>query len=291
MAPKTVVFCGTPPFAVFALRALHGSPLFRVLHVVTQPDRPVGRAQDILKPAVKEAAEELGLPVWQPENLNDAFAANAVPFERPDFLVVVAYGKILKPDVLAFPTIAPINVHASILPRWRGASPVEHAILAGDDRTGVTVQIMGEKMDEGDILGMAQTAIGPAETTVGLKEKLARMGADLLTETLSMPLCPKPQSADGVTYCGKITKEDGLSDPATMTAADLDRRLRALSPWPGVQLTFHGRQVKLLRASLQESPHAVALPCAGGTTLYVSELVEAGKKPMKAEEWLRGVRT
>lgn len=290
VAPKTVVFCGTPPFAVFSLRSLHGSPLFRVLHVVTQPDRPVGRSQEILKPAVKVAAEELGLPVWQPENINDAFAAGSVPFLKPDFLVVVAYGKILKPDVLAFPAVAPINVHASILPRWRGASPIEHAILHGDDRTGVTVQIMGEKMDEGDILGMAQTAIGPAETTVGLKEKLARMGADLLVETLSMPLSPRPQTTDGVTYCGKLSKEDGLADTGAMTAQEIDRRLRALSPWPGVQLSVRGKTVKLLRASLQQSPHAVPLSCKDGSTLYVSELVEAGKKPMKAVEWVRGVR-
>lgn len=291
MAPKTVVFCGTPPFAVLALRALHGSPLFRVLQVITQPDKPVGRSAELTPPAVKLAAEELGLPVWQPENLNEELTIlNQLVPERPDFLVVVAYGKILSPAVLAYPAVAPINVHASILPRWRGASPVEHAIIAGDERTGVTVQIMGEKMDEGDTLGMAQTVIGPRDTAISLKEKLARMGADLLVETLSVPLEPKVQPEDGVTYCGKITKTDGMVDPSALTAADIERRLRAFTPWPGVQLTLHGKPVKVLAASLEETSHGIPLPCSGGTTLHVTELVEAGKKPMRADEWLRGIR-
>lgn len=291
MQPKTVVFCGTPPFAVMALRALHGNPLFRVLQVITQPDKPVGRSAQLTPPAVKTAALELGLPVWQPINLNEELERlHALVPERPDFLVAVAYGKILSPDVLAFPTVAPVNVHASILPRWRGASPVEHAILHGDDRTGVTVQIMGEKMDEGDMLGLAQTAVGPKDTTQSLKEKLSRLGADLLVETLSMPLAPKSQPAEGITYCGKIAKEDGMTDPASSTAVDMDRRLRAFTPWPGVQTTLHGRTVKLLSASLEPSAHAIPLPCKDSTTLYVTELVEAGKKPMKADDWLRGIK-
>lgn len=288
MNQHSVIFCGTPSFAVFSLRALHGSPLFNVTHVITQPDRPVGRNQEVMPTPVKEAALELGIPVWQPEDINKELAAKGL--EKPDFLVVVAYGKILSKDVLDFANIAPVNVHASILPRWRGASPVEHAILHGDEYTGVTIQVMVPALDAGDVLGMAQTAIGPLETTGSLKERLARMGADLLVETLSVPLERKPQPADGVTLCGKISKEDGIVDPTKFTAEEIDRRLRAFTPWPGVQTELHGKQIKLLTASLTDTPGSVPLSCKAGSTLYVTELVEAGKKPMKAQEWMRGVR-
>lgn len=291
MAQKTVIFCGTPEFAVFSLRSLHGSGAFRVLQVITQPDRPVGRKQELTAPAVKLAAEELELPVWQPENINKELPAlHALVPEHPDFLVAVAYGRILSPAMLALPAIAPINVHASILPRWRGASPIEHAILHGDDRTGVTVQIMGEKMDEGDILSMSQTPIGPLDTTPSLKQRLARMGADLLVETLSMPLSPMPQSQDGVTYCGKIAKEDGIVNAEQLTAAEIERRVRAFTPWPGVQTTLNGRTIKIMRSTLEPVPHSVPLTCKHNTVLHITELVEAGKKPMKAADWVRGVR-
>ncbi len=287
MSKHSVLFCGTPSFAVLSLRALHGSPLFEVKAVVTQPDRPVGRKQEMMAPAVKIAAEELGIPVLQPENINNAIADLG---ERPDFLVVVAYGKILKPEILAFPKIAPINLHGSLLPRWRGASPVEHAILHGDNATGVTVQIMAEELDAGDILSMAQTPINAHDTAMSLRERLARMGADLLVETLSMPLSPRPQPAEGITVCGKISREDGIVDPSLLTAEEIDRRLRAYFPWPGVQTDIEGRTVKILAASLTENPKAIPLHCNGDTTLYVTEVVEAGKKPMAAQDWLRGIQ-
>lgn len=287
MKRHSVIFCGTPPFAVLSLRALHGSPFFDVRAVVTQPDKPVGRKQELTPPAVKIAAEELGLPVLQPQNINKEIESLG---ERPDFLVVVAYGKILSKAVLDFPLIAPINVHASLLPRWRGASPVEHAILHGDEYTGVTVQIMAPELDSGDVLGMAQTKIGPKDTTSGLKEKLARLGADLLVETLAQPLNPKPQPAEGITICGKISKEDGIVDAAQMTAIEIDRRIRAFTPWPGVQTTLHGRQIKILSASLEPTQGGLELACKDGSELYVTELVEAGKKPMKASDWKRGLK-
>lgn len=287
MTQHSVIFCGTPNFAVYSLRALHGSPHFNVTHVISQPDRPVGRLQEITMPPVKIAAQELGIPVWQPQDVNKELEAKGL--ERPDFLVVVAYGKIVAENVLAFPKIAPINVHGSILPRWRGASPVEHAILHGDEYTGVTIQIMAPALDAGDVLSMAQTPIGPLDTASSLKDRLARMGADLLVETLSMPLDPKPQPQDGITFCGKIAKEDGIVEPEKSTAEEIDRKLRAFTPWPGVQTELHGKQIKILSASLTEVP-GVPLPCKDGSILYVTELVEAGKKPMKAEEWMRGIR-
>ncbi len=288
--PHTVVFCGTPRFAVLSLRALHGDPHFTVTQVVTQPDRPVGRSQELTPSETKLAAEELGIPVWQPESINKELPEFMKTMERPDFLVVVAYGKILGDEVLAWPKIAAVNVHGSILPRWRGASPIEHAILNGDESTGVTVQMMAKELDAGDTLSMAQTPIGPLDTSLSLRERLSRMGAELLVETLTMPLEPKPQPKDGITICGKISKEDGIVDPANLTAIEIDRRIRAFTPWPGVTTTVHGKTVKILSASLSEAKHGIPLSCKDGTTLYVTELVEAGKKPMKADEWMRGVR-
>jgi methionyl-tRNA formyltransferase len=289
----SIIFCGTPAFAVPALRALAEDAEFNVTLVVTQPDRPMGRKAELRAPDVKVEAESLKIPVFQPENVNEEL----LPYlERegitpPDFLVVVAYGKILKKPILELPRIAPINVHGSLLPRWRGASPVEHAILAGDDETGITVQVMAEELDAGDTLSMEKVAIGSRETALDLRKKLSEFGAGLLRETLKKPLAPRPQPAEGVTFCRKLTKEDGRADAETMTAIEIDRRVRALNPWPGTICTVEGMELKLLETSLEPKTGTVPLPCAKDSTLYLVTVQQAGGKPMPAETWMRGRRS
>lgn len=287
-----VIVCGTPEFAVPSLRALAADKRFRVTLVVTQPDKPRGRDRALTPPPMKAAAEALGLPVFQPAKPN----LELIPYleqhgiGRPDFLAVVAYGALLSQQLLDLPTIAPVNVHASLLPRWRGASPVEHSILAGDMETGVTVQRMVKELDAGPILAVAPYPIGVRETSASLLKKLAPIGAKLLVDTLSLPLAETPQPADGITVCGKLTREDAFADPATMTADEIDRRVRALHPRPGAVVTIDGQELKLLETSLQPTDDSAPLPCADATTLHLVSVQPAGKQAMTGAAWARGRR-
>lgn len=290
--PLSIIFCGTPDFAVPSLRALASDPAFRVTLVVTQPDKPVGRKKEVTPPPVKAAAEELGIPVMQPANVNDELPAylQLHPDLQPDFLVVVAYGAILSQAVLDLPHVAPVNVHGSILPRWRGASPVEHAILAGDTEAGVTVQMMVQELDAGPILSTAALPIGARETAVELREKLCILGADLLAATLKDPLHPVAQPLEGITFCRKLTKDDGIVDREKMTAEEIDRRVRALNPWPGVVCDVQGTPLKLLETALDHEPHSIPLACAHDTILYPVRVQPPNKKDMFADDWRRGQR-
>jgi methionyl-tRNA formyltransferase len=291
MEKKSIVFCGTPDFAIPSLRALAGDPRFDVRLVITQPDRPIGRSGRATPPAMKKAAIDLGIEVWQPEKLNVQLAeGNYKAADRPDFLVVVAYGQLLSSLVLEWPTIAPINVHGSLLPRWRGASPVEHAILHGDTETGIAVQRMVKELDAGPILGIAKTPIGERETALQLRERLSAMGADLLVDVLSKPLVETPQSHDGVTICRKLSRDDGKADTATMTAVQIDRMARALYPWPGVTATVMGREVKIIETALEPTATSTLVVCAENSTLEIVMIQEAGKKAMTGAEWARGVQ-
>src|SRR3989338_4892464 len=184
MAPHSIIFCGTSAFAVPSLEALAKDPAFTIDLVITQPDKPVGRSQELTPPAVKIAAETLGLKIFQPVKLNQEIGSIQT---KPDFLIVVSYGQILSQEVLDLPKIAPINLHASLLPRWRGASPLQHTILSGDAESGVTAQKIVKELDAGPILGQERTAIDPRETTQTLHDRLAQMGADLLLKTLKHP--------------------------------------------------------------------------------------------------------
>lgn len=301
--PFRIIFCGTPAFAVPSLEALAKDPAFDIRLVVTQPDRPAGRRKTMTPPPVKVAAEKLGLPVWQPENINEeacsfqdvkSHVGDHVPFtglsaSSFDFLVVVAYGQILHQALLDLPTIAPVNAHASLLSRWRGASPVEHAILAGDSETGVTIQTMVRELDAGDILAQERLIIGPRDTTPLLKEKLAAMGADILVRTLKEPLHPFPQPTEGITVCRKLSRTDGVVDPMHQTAEEIDRRVRALNPWPGVTCTLNELPVKLIETSLTPLPDSVPLPCMGPSTLHLVSVQEPGKRVVDAVVWKRGV--
>ncbi len=286
----SVIFCGTPAFAVPSLEALAADPAFDVSLVITQPDRPVGRSKELIASPVKQAAQRLHLPVAQPENINHMLADTQYPIPNPQFLIVVAYGQILSQHILDLPQIAPVNVHGSLLPRWRGASPVEHAILAGDTETGVTIQIMETTLDTGPILAMRKTPIGPRDTTLQLKERLCVIGADLLVQTLKAPLRPIPQPTEGITVCRKLSREDGRAEPQTMTAQQIDRMVRALVPWPGVTCFINGQALKLIATALEPTDTSIPLPCAQGTTLHLVTVQEAGKRAMTGQEWERGQR-
>ncbi len=302
-----IVFMGSPDFAVPTLEALALGRVeprpYTVVGVVTQPDRPAGRGGTLKPPAVKEAALRLGLPVIQPEKLRQPEAMEQLRAWAPDLIVVAAFGQILRPDVLDLPRFGCVNVHASLLPRWRGAAPIQAAILAGDKETGVTIMKMDAGVDTGPILAQRALPIAPDETGGSLFEKLARLGADLLLETLprylSGEIVPRPQPEEGVTYAPMLKKEDGLLD-FSQPAAALERRVRAMNPWPGAYFEWRGAPLKVLRARVGEekSPGAgrrltvegrPALGCGEGI-LLLEEVQPAGKKPMPGKAFLAGAR-
>jgi len=266
-----IVFVGTAPFAVPSLRALvaagHQIPL-----VVTQPDRP-GHRLKVTRPAVKLSAEELGLPVYQPERIRNPEAVERIRQAAPDLMVVVAYGQIIPRSVLEIPPRGAINVHASLLPRWRGAAPVAHAILAGDRRTGVTIMQMDELLDHGPVLAYSEEVeIGEREDAVALTGRLAEIGARALVDVLARldQVTPRAQDHDRATTAPKLAREDGEL-PEDLPADEIDRRVRAFQPWPGVTLPWHGERVKVLRGRVE----------AGR---YVPEVVQRpGGRPRSAD--------
>ncbi|MEK7590909.1 MAG: methionyl-tRNA formyltransferase [Patescibacteria group bacterium] len=286
-----IIFLGTSAFAVPSLRALAGDPSFKIDLVITQPDRPAGRGKKMTPSPIKMLAKDLGLPIAQPESINEwrqPATSNQQPATfRPDFLVVVSYGQILPLAILNAPVIAPVNVHASLLPRWRGASPIQHAILAGDKETGVTVQRMVKELDAGPILAQEKTAIDGRTTAPHLHDRLATMGADLLTRTLNAPLSPVEQDEINITFCKKLTREDGKADPASMAAEEIDRRVRALNPWPGVTADVNGQTFKILAAELTATKDSFPLPCAKDTVLHLVSVQMPGGKPISGAEWAR----
>lgn len=215
--------------------------------MVTQPDRP-GNRMRTTPPPVKVVAEELGLPVYQPERIRAPEAVERLRGIAPELIVLAAYGQIIPRSVLDLAPKGVINVHGSVLPRWRGAAPVAHAILAGDETTGVTIMQMDEKLDHGPILATAETKIGERETAAELTDRLAVLGADLLLDTLGHLDEVRPQEQDhaSATVAGKLSKQDGELS-WDMPAEEIDRRVRAFQPWPGVTLPLGERRVKVLR--------------------------------------------
>ncbi len=239
------VFMGTPDFAVPCLERLH--KLTEVVAVYTQPDRPQGRGLSLAPPAVKVAADRLGLRVRQPERLRRPAALSELRELEPDLIVVVAYAQLLPRQVLDLPPRGCINVHASLLPAYRGGAPIHWAVLSGEAVSGVTTMLMSEQLDAGDMLLQASTPIGPDETTGELHDRLAILGADLLAETLVKleqgQLQPRPQPASGVSYARNIQKSDGLID-WSMPASSIHNLVRGLNPWPAA-FTYH--QERMLR--------------------------------------------
>ncbi len=298
-----LVFMGTPEFAVPVLEALIGT--HQVVGVVTQPDRPAGRRRQLQPSPVKRVALEYGLSLMQPRSLREPEAIAQLAAWRPELVVVAAFGQILRQDVLDLPPYGCLNVHASLLPRWRGAAPVAAAILAGDDVTGVTIMKMDAGLDTGPILAQREEPIGFSDTRATLEERLAHLGADLLVETLPLYLegilMPRPQPMNGVTWAGQLRKEDGLLD-WSRPAVELDRRVRAFNPWPGAFTFWRAQRLEVLRALPIPTWRGEAAPgsvlaladgvivSTGEGALRLERVQLAGKRPMDIAAFLRGQR-
>ena len=300
MTPR-IVFIGSPAFALPVLQLLAAN--YFVVGVVTQPDKPAGRGQILTPPPVKELAANLQIPVIQPARLKDPAAMESLLGWKPDVIVVAAFGQILRQNVLDLPVYGCINVHASLLPRWRGAAPIQAAILHGDQKTGVTIMKMDAGVDTGAILSQGAIEIFPTDTTESLSARLAELGAKLLIETLPGYLAgrikPQPQDEAGATRAPMIKKEDGLLD-FNLAAVDLERKVRAFNPWPGTFLIWQGVIFKVLQAHVQEDSTAAAgkasiiekLPTVGTSRgeLVLDVVQPASKKPMAGDVFLRGAR-
>jgi methionyl-tRNA formyltransferase len=245
-----VAFAGTPDFAVPTLRALAHSPQ-ALVGVLTQPDRPAGRGREFKASPVKRLALELKLPLAQPAGLREPQAQVLLADWAPDVLVVVAYGLILPPALLALPRLGAINIHASLLPRWRGAAPIQRAILAGDGETGITIMQIEAGLDTGAMLAQQRIPIEAAANSQQLHDRLAQLGADLLLATLQLAedgqLRPKPQPDQGVTYAAKIDKAEARID-WWRSALEIDRQVRAFTPWPVAETLWHGQQLRVWEA-------------------------------------------
>lgn len=277
-----VIFMGTPQFAVPSLRALAEGPY--MLTVVTQPDRPAGRGSKLTPPPVKVAAEELGLPVMQPPTLRDPGFRARLEELRPEVTVLVAYGEYLAPSLLDLPMHGSINLHPSLLPRWRGSTPLQSAILAGDTVTGVSIILMNRGLDTGPILAQKSVPIEPDETYPQLSTRLAEVGAGLLAETLPLwlrdEITPMPQGEEGATLTHTLRKEDGLMD-WNLPAEEIARRVRALQPWPGTYTYWQGRLLKILGVDMPDPTGEGALPPGTVTTPAEHLLVWTGDGPIE----------
>ncbi len=291
---------GSPDFAVPALRALAAQ--YPVVGVVTQPDRPSGRGMTLTPPPVKVAAVELGIPVIQPEKLREPGALAQLQKWNPDLIVVAAFGQILRPNVLDLPKFGCLNIHASLLPRHRGAAPIQAALLAGDSETGITIMKMDAGLDTGPLLRQRAIPINADDTGGSLFEKLSKLGGELLLETIpeyvSEKLAPQPQPEAGVTYFGMIQKEHGLLD-FSLPAAELERKIRAFSPWPGTFFQWNNAPLKVHRAHVKAGKAEAGqrlvvdgLPAVGTANglIVFDELQPAGKKAMSGKDFLLGGR-
>ncbi len=291
---------GSPDFSVPTLRAL--AARYKVVGVVTQPDRESGRGRVTKSPPIKMLATDLGLNVIQPEKLRTPEAMDQLRHWSPDLIVVAAFGQILKPDVLALPLHGCVNVHASLLPRWRGAAPIQAAILAGDVETGVTIMNMDQGVDTGALINQRPIEIEDDDTSGSLSEKLSRLGADLLTETLprylSGELQPQPQKESEATYAPMLKKADGLLD-FTKPVEELIRRVHTFNPWPGAYFEWNGGMLKVHRThaeagNVSEGQRLVYLGqpavSARDGLLILDEVQPAGKKSMSGKAFLSGAR-
>jgi methionyl-tRNA formyltransferase len=304
-----IVFMGTPDFAVPSLNALLNA--YNVVGVVTQPDRPAGRGQQMRPSPVKEVAQAAGLPLFQPASLRREETAEPIRHWQPDLIVVAAFGQILRPHLLNLPALGCLNVHASLLPRWRGASPIQHAILAGDAATGISLMQMDEGLDTGPVYVKEAIPIHDDETAATLHDRLAELGAATLShylaEIITGRLSPKPQNEQNATYAPLITKEAGELNWQE-TAPALDRRIRAMTPWPGAFTWWQGQRLHIKTAmpvrgaglpagkpgqvvrrqteSGVQTETAVVLTGHGGLQLQTIQL--AGKREMGVSDFLRG---
>ncbi|TRW48768.1 methionyl-tRNA formyltransferase [Aliidiomarina halalkaliphila] len=300
-----VLFAGTPDFAARHLQALLDTSDMEVVGVYTQPDRPAGRGKKLQASAVKELALKHEIPVEQPESLKSAEAQSQLASYQADVMVVVAYGLLLPKAVLDTPRFGCINVHGSLLPRWRGAAPIQRAIWAGDRETGVTIMQMDEGLDTGPMLAKSHIMICKTDTSASLYEKLAKLGPPTLIETLRAlntgDIRPTPQEDKLATYAKKLTKAEGAID-WNDSAAFIERCVRAFNPWPGSSFLFHGQPIKVWRSQVLDHPlaappgtilradkHGILIAC-GERALNLERLQPPGKKPMLAADILNARR-
>lgn len=288
-----VIFMGTPDFSVPALRAIAAE--HEVVAVYSQPPRAAGRGQKPRPSPVHKAAEELGLPVRTPERLKSPEDQAEFAALQADVAVVVAYGLILPQPVLDAPRLGCLNIHASLLPRWRGAAPIHRAIMAGDSETGVAIMQMEAGLDTGPVLAETRTPITAEDTTATLHDRLSAMGAELIVATLArLPLPATPQAEGGVTYAQKIDKAEARID-WDQPASQIDRQIRALSPFPGAWIMLGSERIKLLQSRVVQGsgqPGEVisgfTIACGEGAVEIITAQRE-GKRPMPASEILRGL--
>ncbi|HEX6636128.1 MAG TPA: methionyl-tRNA formyltransferase [Steroidobacteraceae bacterium] len=307
MTSLRIAFAGTPDFALPALRALLGSR-HRVVGVLTQPDRPAGRGRELRASPVKllAASSRPALPIAQPSTLKTPEARAILHEWSPDLLVVVAYGLILPQAVLDRPRLGCLNIHGSLLPRWRGAAPIQRAILAGDAETGVCIMQMDAGLDTGPVLIERRHPIGVHDTAGDLHDALSELGASALLEAIDALVdgraVVRPQRADGVTYAAKLEKSEAVLD-WTRGATELDRRVRAFNPWPIAETRFAGEALRILRARVARTLGTDAAPgtllglaedglhvACGEGVLAVRELQRAGKRPVSARDFANAVR-
>jgi methionyl-tRNA formyltransferase len=297
-----ILFMGTPEFAVPVLEALILTG--QVVGVVTQPDRPAGRGHKLTPPPVKNCALAANLPLYQPESLRQPASLEPIRAWQPDIIIVAAFGQILRPALLNLPPLGCVNVHASLLPRWRGASPIQHALLADDATTGITLMQMDKGLDTGDMLVQEGFAIAPDETASTLHDRLAELGGQMirryLPDLLAGNLPRTPQDEALATYAPLIKKEDGRLDWSD-TAVSLHRRLRALTPWPGVFTFWQEQLLKIHTAVAHPAHHNPTLPPGtvwhngtellvqtGSGSLALQQLQLAGKKIVSSTEFSNG---
>jgi methionyl-tRNA formyltransferase len=298
-----LVFMGTPAAAVPTLERCIADG-HEIVAVWTQPDRPAGRGNKLAPPPVKVRAEQHGLPVHQPEKIRHAAAKELFASYGADVAVVVAYGRILPPEFLAAPRFGCVNVHFSLLPKYRGAAPVNWAIVRGESETGVTTMFMDAGLDTGDILLQSATPIGPAETAPELLARLSITGAELLSRTLQQlgAIAPQPQDHAQATLAPVMQREDGLVD-WHLTAEEIACRARGFQPWPNAFTTFRGAKLVIWRAVPAPETNAAApgtvilakgeklrIACGGGTVLQVEETQPEGKRRLPVKDFLNGAR-
>lgn len=298
-----IIFMGTPDFAVPCLKILQQSG-HNIQAVFTQPDKPKGRRQILTPPPVKETALALGLRVLQPPTLRDGAAERDIRALNPELIVVVAYGKILPASILSIPKYGCVNIHGSILPKYRGASPIQSAILCGESVTGVTAMQMDAGMDTGDILLCEETQIGATETAGELFDRLAPMGAAVLAKTVSAiqagTLTPVRQEEAAATYCKMLDKSLSPID-FSHPAAEIHHQILGLSPWPAAKTTVHGKGLKVLRSAVSDCRGGrpgelvrcdgrMIVSCGDGNCVEFLEVCPDGKKQMAASDYLRGAK-
>jgi methionyl-tRNA formyltransferase len=298
---ERIVFMGSPEFAIPILEALHH--YFQVTGIVTQPDRPAGRGRVLSQPPVKEVALKLGLPVIQPGRLKEPGVFEQLRIWKPDAIVVAAFGQILRQNVLELPPFGCINVHASLLPRWRGAAPIQAAILAGDVTTGISIMRMDAGIDTGEVFFQKEIRVEPADTTKTLGSRLAQLGAKMVVDSFPSifqnRLRSNLQDESKAVYAPKIEKGDGLLD-FNSNAESLERKVRAFQPWPGSFFKLEGQMCKVTKVRIEKPgilpPGKTGIregfPAIGTSDgdFTIEEIQPAGKRILSGEVFLRGCR-